>query len=145
MVAFASASGGLECAAGMQRRLARRNRRADEQFSVRIGLSLGEATREEHDFFGPPVIEASRLCAAADGDQVLVSDLLRMMVSGRGHDFEPVGDLELKGMPEPVAAFELGWQSGDAEDAGGVRLPARLRGVPPGRLRRPERGAVAAG
>ena len=131
MVAFGSASGALDCAAGMQRRLARRNRRSDEQFSVRIGVSLGEATREEDDFFGPPVIEASRLCAAADGDQVLVPDLLRSMVSGRGHEFEPVGELQLKGMPGPVTAFQLGWRSGDAEVARDVPLPGRLKGVPP--------------
>ena len=77
MVTFGSASAALACAATMQRRIARRNRRAEEPLSVRIGVSLGEATRREDDYFGHPVIEASRLCAAAEGDEVLVSDLVR--------------------------------------------------------------------
>ena len=72
MVAFGSASGALDCAAGMQRRLAQRNRRSDEQFSVRIGVSVGEATPEANDFFGPPVIEAAPVWR--DGSHV-TSDL----------------------------------------------------------------------
>jgi class 3 adenylate cyclase len=136
MVAFVSASSSLDCAAGMQRRIARRNRSAEDQLSVRIGVSLGEATREEDDFFGPPVIEAARLCAAADGDQVLVSELLRTIVTGRSHEFEPVGELSLKGLPEPVTAFEFRWQSDDADEAmpGGIPLPARLRAALPAGL-----------
>lgn len=129
MVTFASASAALSCAAGMQRKLARRNRRADEQLSVRIGVSLGEATRVEDDFFGAPVIEASRLCGAAEGDEVLVSDLVRTMASSHDHELEPVGGLQLKGIADPVTAFRLAWQSGGDLDA--VPLPPRLRGVPP--------------
>ena len=129
MVTFDSASAALGCAARMQRQITRRNRRADEQLSVRIGVSLGEATRVEGDYFGRPVVEASRLCSAAEGDEVLVSDLVRTMASDRGHDMEPAGELRLKGMPEPVTAFKLAWQSGGGEE--GVPLPPRLRGVPP--------------
>jgi len=32
---------------------------------IRVGVSSGEATRENGDLYGPPVVEASRLCAAA--------------------------------------------------------------------------------
>src|SRR4029079_15981028 len=70
MVTFSSASGALTGAATMQRRIARPNRRAEEPLWVRIGVSLGEATRVEDDYFGAPVIEAARLCAEADGDEV---------------------------------------------------------------------------
>lgn len=128
MVRFDSASAALGCAAAMQRRIARRNRRAEEQLSIRIGVSLGEATREEDDYFGPPVVEASRLCAAAEGDEVLVSDLVRTTASRRDHDLQPVGELDLKGLAEPMRAFRLVWQSGDDETS--LPLPPRLRGVP---------------
>jgi class 3 adenylate cyclase len=128
MVTFGSASAGLGSAAAMQRRIARRNRRADEQLSVRIGVSLGEATREEDDYFGPPVVEASRLCATAAGNEVLVSDLVRAMASRGGHDLQPVGKLDLKGIPEPMTAFRLAWESGDGETD--LPLPPRLRAVP---------------
>ena len=128
MVTFGSASAALACAAAMQRRIARRNRRAEEPLSVRIGVSLGEATRRESDYFGHPVIEASRLCAVAAGDEILVSDLVRAMTSSRAHDLEEVGDLELKGMTEPVRAFRLAWQAG--AEASDIPLPARFSRSP---------------
>jgi class 3 adenylate cyclase/tetratricopeptide (TPR) repeat protein len=129
MATFDSASAALDCAAGIQRRIARRNRRADEQLSVRIGVGLGEATRTEDDYFGPPVIEASRLCAAAEGDQVLVSELVQAMARNSGHELESIGELSLKGIADPVRAFSLAWRS--AGDGVGIPLPPRLRGVPP--------------
>ncbi|HET6997364.1 MAG TPA: AAA family ATPase [Solirubrobacterales bacterium] len=128
MVKFSSASAALGCAAAMQRRIARRNRRAEEQLSIRVGVSLGEATREDDDYFGPPVIEASRLCAAAEGDEVLVSELAGTTASRRDHDLHPVGELSLKGLPDPLTAFRLAWQTGEEEP--GPPLPPRLREAP---------------
>ena len=129
MVTFSSASGALAAAAMMQRRIARRNRRAEEALSVRIGVSLGEATRVEDDYFGAPVIEAARLCAAADGDEVLVSDLVRRMAISGDHELEEVGELQLKGIDPPVIAHRLDWQAGEAENA--VPLPPRLSAASP--------------
>ncbi len=142
MVAFGSASAALSCAATMQRRIARRNRRADEQLSIRVGVSLGEATREEGDYFGPPVIEASRLCAAAEGDEVLVSHLVRTTASHHDGDLVAAGELDLKGIPEPMAAFRLLWRGGS--DEVDLPLPPRLRGVPQVGFvgRAPERSAL---
>lgn len=128
MVRFGSASAALDCAATMQKRIARRNRRADERLSVRIGVSLGEATREEDDYFGSPVVEASRLCAAAGGDEVLVSELARTTASRGEQDLQPVGELELKGMREPMRAFRLAWEAEDGTPA--LALPGRLSGAP---------------
>ena len=129
MVTFSSASAALAAAAMMQRRIARRNRRAEEALSVRIGVSLGEATRVEDDYFGAPVIEAARLCAAADGDEVLVSDLVRRMAISGDHKLEEVGELQLKGIDPPVIAHRLDWQAGEAENA--VPLPPRLSAASP--------------
>jgi class 3 adenylate cyclase/tetratricopeptide (TPR) repeat protein len=128
MVTFASASASLACATAMQRKIARRNRRAEEPLAVRIGISLGEATRREDDYFGHPVIEASRLCAAAAGDEVLVSGLVQAMAMSGSHDLEEVGDLQLKGMVEPVKAFRLAWLP-DGQ-ASVIPLPPRLSRVP---------------
>ena len=53
--------------------------------------------------FGPAVVAAS-LCSAADEHQVLATDMVRMLDGDRGgHHYEAVGDLILKGLPEPVA------------------------------------------
>src|SRR5215470_14703786 len=80
MVAFTSPSRALACATGMQQAIARHNERAKEPLSVRIGLSVGEAVEDDGDYFGDPVVEAARLCAAAAGGQILASEIVRGLV-----------------------------------------------------------------
>ena len=104
MVVFSSASQALACAAQMQQAVEARNRRSEEQLGVRIGLSLGEATVEDGDYFGEPVVEAARLCAHAAGGQIVVNALVRQLAGSRdGHRFRSLGDLELKGISASVS------------------------------------------
>lgn len=129
MAVFSSAAQALACGVQMQQALEARNRRSPEPLGVRIGVSLGDTTVEDGDHFGEPVVEAARLCAAADGGQILLSDLVRQIGGARdGHRFRALGALELKGISEPVQAFELRWEpaSGSA-----IALPQRLRELPP--------------
>jgi class 3 adenylate cyclase len=128
MVVFSSASQALSCAAQMQQAIEARNRRVEEQLGVRIGLSLGEATLQDGDYFGEPVVESARLCAQAQGGQVVVNALVRQLAGSRdGHSFRSLGGLELKGISAPVQAFELQWEPA----AGGrIALPERLRELP---------------
>ena len=78
-------------------------RHPDDRLSVRIGISAGDVTLEDDDCFGTPVVEASRLCAEAQGDEILVADLVRLLARGRGdHEFVPAGERTLKGLPDPV-------------------------------------------
>ena len=76
-------------AVAMQQAVARHNRRSDgADLAMRIGVSAGDATFEDGDWFGTPVIEASRLCGEADGGQILLSDLVRALAGtqiGRAH------------------------------------------------------------
>ena len=128
MVVFSSASKSLVCAAQMQQAVEAHNRRAEEQLGVRVGVSLGEAAAQDGDYFGEPVVEAARLCAYAAGGQIVVNDLVHRLAGSRdGHSFRSLGDLELKGISEPVPAFELQWEPA----AGGrMALPERLRELP---------------
>ncbi len=99
---------------------------AGGRLSIRIGLSAGDVTLENDDVFGTPVIEAARLCAAAEGDQILASQVVVALGGGRGgHPVIPHGDLELKGLPDPVSAVEIGWERAEAGD-GRVPLPGPL-------------------
>ena len=129
MVVFSATSSALECAVAMQQGVERENRASQTQVGLRIGVSCGEATREDDDYFGDPVIEASRLCARSEGGQVLVSDLVKGMAGRRSaHRLEPVGALELKGLLNPVESYEVVWEplGTDADEFRGVPLPARL-------------------
>jgi class 3 adenylate cyclase len=134
MVAFSSASAGVECAVAMQQRFERRYRDAEQALHVRIGLGAGESTVKDGDYFGTPSIVAARLCAQAPSDGVLISGMARAL-AGRcdGVEFASAGELELKGFEEPVEAFSVSWAP-LVEEAGGPGrwpLPAVLRSVPP--------------
>ncbi|HEY4915468.1 MAG TPA: AAA family ATPase [Solirubrobacteraceae bacterium] len=124
MVVFSITSGALNCAEAMQQAIELHNKRAPEPLSIRVGLSLGEVTEEEGDYFGDAVVQAARLCAAAEGDQILATQLVQLTAGRRARQqFASKGELELKGLPEPVATVEVRWAPADA--SGVVPLPER--------------------
>ncbi len=128
MTVFESAAQSLLCAVEMQQAVEARNRRAEQQLGVRIGVSLGDAAVEEGDYFGWPAVEASRLCAAAEGGQIVVNALVRQVAGAREENrFRSLGALELKGFSEPLEAFELLWEPLASI---GIALPQRLRELP---------------
>jgi class 3 adenylate cyclase/tetratricopeptide (TPR) repeat protein len=128
MVVFSSAAQSLACAAAMQQAVEARNRGAGEQLGVRVGVSLGDTTSEDGDYFGEPVVESARLCAHAAGGQIVINALVRQLAGSReGHSFKSLGGLPLKGISEPVEAFELQWEPASAA---GIALPERLRELP---------------
>ncbi len=133
MVAFSSASAAVRCAIAIQQLFERRYRRAEQQLHVRIGMGAGESTVQNGDYFGMPSIEAARLCDQAPSDGIFVSALVRAL-AGRadGIQFEPKGELELKGFSQPVEVFSVPWAPLAPETGaiGGWPLPPVLRSVP---------------
>jgi class 3 adenylate cyclase len=129
MVTFPSASAALACAVAMQQGIDVHNRSGKERLSVRIGVSAGEAVVEDGDCFGDPVVEAARLCAAAAGGQILAADLVRASAGRRSaQNFVPVGELTLKGLPDPVPTVELKWERLGRQSP--IPLPRRLETLP---------------
>ena len=108
MATFGSAVAAVDCAAAIQGGVRRHNRTrpAAESVEVRAGIHTGEpVTDEAGRYFGMAVVVAARLCAAAEGGQILVSDLVRALCASRDHlVFSSIGSLELKGVGEPVPA-----------------------------------------
>jgi class 3 adenylate cyclase len=133
MVAFTSLNRALACAVAMQQTIDRHNRRADDpDLSVRIGIATGEATEEAGDYFGDPVVEAARLCAAAAGGQILTTEVVKLLAGRHAtQEFIAVGELTLKGIPEPVAAMSVAWEpaADPADESTRPPLPARLVGA----------------
>lgn len=116
MLAFLSPTEAVSCAVRIQQGAARaRARRGGPH--IRIGINAGEATQEGGDWFGPPVVVASRLCGRAAGDQILISEVVRTLAGTRGgHQYKPIGLVELKGISEPVAASEVLWEASEGWD-----------------------------
>jgi class 3 adenylate cyclase/tetratricopeptide (TPR) repeat protein len=136
MVVFSSALDAVGCAVNMQQAVEHHNhwvaplRGADgvPSLNVRIGLHAGEPIRDEEDYYGTPVVIAKRLCDEADGGQILASDLVRGLVASRGgYQFLAMGPMLLKGLTEPLQAYDIAWQPLSAP---GFALPPQLETRP---------------
>ena len=124
LVQFAGAAEAVGVAVAMQQAVDTLGRREGLDLSIRVGVSSGDVTVEDGDCFGVPVVEASRLCSAAGSGEIYAAEVVTVLARGRGnHVVEPVGDLELKGLPDPVAVHRIGWEP--------ARAAADLRGVAP--------------
>jgi class 3 adenylate cyclase/DNA polymerase III delta prime subunit len=134
MATFESAADAVAASVAIQQAVhAHRHRTPDQAFEVRVGLSIGDVSAEEGDVFGVPVVEASRLCAAATGGEILAAELVRALARGRGgFVFEPMGDLELKGLPERLSTCRVTWEPlvepGSGRSPSGVPFPPPLLG-----------------
>ncbi len=111
MVVFQSAVDAVAASVAMQQGIDRHNRRDPlGRFEVRVGLNVGEPTREGDDYFGLPVVLAKRLCDAAEPGQILVSDVVRALVGPRvQHRFRALPPLDLKGVGL-TPAYEVMWE-----------------------------------
>lgn len=134
MVAFDGAGAALACAVGMQQAIAGQRTPGGEPLAIRVGVSIGEADVVDGDYFGIPVVESARLCAHAAGGEILTTELVRVLVRSRGgFDFDRVGPVELKGLPEPVETFRLRWEP-VAASGGLVPVPQRVTAAADGLL-----------
>lgn len=134
MAVFTSASAALACALAMEQSVERHGATTNRPLFLRVGVSAGEVIREGDDYFGEPVIEASRLCSRAEGGQILVADIVRALAGRRCQcTFTSRGALELKGLPEPVVTLEVDREPLllVEEATGAIPLPPGLDMTPP--------------
>ena len=138
MASFGSAAKALECAVAIQKACDEQNRdvgarqlRDDvgkragssvtsplrpaaethrEPIRVRIGLNAGEPVAEGGDLYGTAVNMAARIAGHARAGEILVSDVVRQLVAGKGFAFKDRDEAALKGFEEPVKVYEARWR-----------------------------------
>jgi class 3 adenylate cyclase len=126
MVVFGSAREALASAVAMQQRVERANRSTGVELGLRVGLAAGDAEAEGGDYFGRPVVEASRLCALAAAGEILATDVVRALAGGQsGFKFTDRGSTLLKGLDDPVGTCAAVWAP-LARDASSVPMPRQL-------------------
>lgn len=110
MASFTSAANAVRAAMQIREALTEHNS-GDEQLQVRVrmGLNAGEAVQEEDDFFGTTVQLSARVCDKAAEGEIFVTDNVRELSKGQGLVFEDAGKFEMKGIPEPLTLYRVGW------------------------------------
>ena len=132
MASFGSVVKAVECAIALQKAFDERNAslparhevskdRAEHQHPelaqpvhIRVGLNAGEPIEDEgpdgrSDLYGSTVILASRIAAQADGGEILASNVVRELCSGKPFLFSDRGEHVMKGFDEAVRVYEINW------------------------------------
>ena len=110
LVEFGSAFGAVQCAVDVQRALRQRNAEIpkDQQFVLRIGISLGDVIVDGEDLFGNGVNVAARMEALANPGEACVSgNVYEHVASSVDFTFEDLGEQTIKGIDRPVRAYRL--------------------------------------
>jgi class 3 adenylate cyclase len=105
MGVFVSADDAIRCAADVHAALRETAPRTTEPVWVRVGVAAGVPIERNGDFFGSTVQLAARLCMHAQPGQTLVS--ASVVESCGGDRFVDLGEITLKGFPQPVRAHAV--------------------------------------
>ena len=94
---------------------------------VRIGIHTGQAVPDGGGYTGLAVHRAARICAAARGGQVLISQATQTIIEDEEDDPEftlvDLGERTLKDLDRPVRLFELAAPGLQAPDAPAAAQP----------------------
>jgi len=109
LASFRSIQRALDCAVSLQRSLSSANESLPDGVRIRVGINAGEPIEEGGDLFGSSVIAAARIVALAEGGEILVSNVVRELVAGKGRLFADRGQHVLRGFDEPVRIWSVLW------------------------------------
>ena len=125
---FGGAAQAVACALEIQRALAGHEWPAGARVRVRIGVHTGQAVPAEGGYTGLAVHRAARICAAARGGQVLVSQATQDIIEDEeeelGFTLVDLGERTLKDLDRPVRLFELAALGLEAVASPGLQQPA---------------------
>ena len=109
-LAFARARDAVAAAAEIQRALATEPWPPEEALRLRMGVHTGEPDLMDDGYIGMDVVVAARICAAAHGEQIVVSRATRETAGDEpvsGGSYRPLGQHRLKDVPATAQLFQL--------------------------------------
>jgi adenylate cyclase len=110
LVEFASVVDAVECATAIQAGVAERqaDQPNDRRIVFRIGINIGDVIIEDDDIFGDGVNVAARLeQLAPPGGICIARNVYNQVKSKVAFGFEPMGEHQVKNIPEPVVAYRM--------------------------------------
>jgi class 3 adenylate cyclase len=115
MASFVSAVSAIKCASRVQREIAKhREENKSRPIKVRVGVAAGEPVEHHDDLFGCTVQLAARLCAHAQADQIVASNVVAELCEGKLLPFECLGEVDLKGFDHPVHVHAVNWAANES-------------------------------
>ena len=102
---FPTARTALASAAAAQRALAAQEWPRGVRLRVRMGVHTGEPSVGGEGYLGLDVVRAARICSAAHGGQVLLSESTRALVGDA--ELKDLGTHHLKDLEQPERLFQL--------------------------------------
>jgi class 3 adenylate cyclase/pimeloyl-ACP methyl ester carboxylesterase len=109
MASFTSVAEATACAVALQRAFATYSEKESERLRVRMGLAAGEPIDDEGDLFGSTVILASRIARRAGAGEILITEAMRGLLSGKRFLFADRGKFVPKGFEDAVRLYEVQW------------------------------------
>lgn len=116
LAAFPSARQALHCAVAMQRRF---TEEASDEIPLRVGVGLdaGEAIPVRGGYRGGALNLAARLCSLAGPGEVFASEgLIHLARKTEGLRYVDRGQVQLKGLADPIRVFQIGVEGEVAKD-----------------------------
>jgi class 3 adenylate cyclase len=107
---FKGAQDAVRAAVSAQRALRLHQWPGELQPAVRMGIHTGEPAVADEGYLGLDVHRAARICSAANGGQVLISETTHKVLAETdvaGVGFSDLGEHNLKGLPRPEHIFQL--------------------------------------
>jgi class 3 adenylate cyclase len=107
---FERAPAAIEGALGIQRAMRAADWPDGMDVRLRIGLHRGRPALTETGYVGLSVHAAARICFSAHGGQIVASSAVRSAAEeslGAGVSLRSLGDWRFRGLPEPVAMFQV--------------------------------------
>ena len=101
-IKFSSAVESVQCAIRMQELM------EAENFSIRIGIHLGDVITKNYDVFGSGVNIASRIHTASSPGSICISKEIWLQIKNQSEiESKSLGKKEFKGINEKIEVFEL--------------------------------------
>jgi len=108
MASFKGVANSVSAALAMMMNIDRFNDEdGDIPLQIRIGINAGSPIQEDGDLFGTTVQISARLCDKAEDGGIAVSNLVKELSAGVSAEFEPMGEMDLKGVNEAIAVFSV--------------------------------------
>ena len=109
LATFSSVAEALACVVELARAVDHAVERGELPLRLRVGVHVGETIADMGDVHGTVVNLTARVVDQADGGEILVTDTIRQIVVGSAYEFTPLGEVELKGIPDPIRLHRLEW------------------------------------